>query len=350
MKYPKISIIVPVYNVEKYLPQCLDSLLLQTMEDIEVICVNDGSTDGSLAILETYAHNDNRVIVINQKNKGVSVARNTGLEHVSGSYYMFVDSDDWLEPETCETAYAYSLSYRADCLLFSYVKEFGDHSVINHIFDNDYVWDGPEVLDNFHRRLFGLIDKELSRPQDGDIIVSPCMQLFNTAKFSSLRFYDIREIGSFEDGLYQIDLYENCNRLVYIDKPFYHYRKTNEASITTKYNPRLINQWQHLYDLLEEKIPSKSSLAYHEALNNRICLSIIGIGLNLIKSDSGLIKESAELRDLLKTSRFKVAFNKLSLKVFPIHWRLFFTLAKYRLTLSLIIMLSIMEFIRKHKR
>jgi glycosyltransferase EpsH len=320
------------------------------MPDIEIICVNDGSTDNSQFILDRYAQKDKRIIVINQQNSGVSIARNTGLEHIHGEYYMFVDSDDWLQPETCEIAYYNIVSYRADCLMFSYVKEFGGHSVVNHIFDGDFVWEKADVVSKFYRRLFGLVGKELSKPQDGDIIVSPCMQLFKTSKYGKLRFYDIRETGSFEDGLYQMDLYKDCDRLVYLDKPFYHYRKTNEASITTKYNPKLIPQWQHLFDLIEKKIPGKENAIFYEALNNRICLSLIGIGLNTIKSDKRLINKSKELKSVLQTPRYRAAYKSLTLHVFPYHWRLFFSLAKNKMTLSLVLMLYLMEYMRKHKQ
>ena len=101
---PKISIIIPVYNVEKYLQKCLDSVINQTYKNLEIICINDGSPDNSGKILDEYAKKDGRVIVIHQENAGVSVARNKGLEIASGEYIAFVDSDDWLEPECYELA------------------------------------------------------------------------------------------------------------------------------------------------------------------------------------------------------------------------------------------------------
>ncbi len=94
---PKVSVIVPVYNVEKYLCQCLDSLVNQTLQDIEIICINDGSTDGSPDILEKYAKKDSRITVINQKNQGVAVARNEGLAVACGAYIGFCDPDDWVD-------------------------------------------------------------------------------------------------------------------------------------------------------------------------------------------------------------------------------------------------------------
>ena len=105
MKQPKVSIIVPVYNVEKYLTRCLDSLLNQTLKDIEIICINDGSKDNSLSILKNYSVLDNRIRLIDQKNQGQSVARNKGIEIAAGEYIGFVDSDDWVDLDFFEKLY-----------------------------------------------------------------------------------------------------------------------------------------------------------------------------------------------------------------------------------------------------
>ena len=105
MDYPKISVIVPVYNVENYLRRCLESLVNQTYINLEIIIVNDGSQDNSLAIAESFALKDKRIRIISQKNAGLSAARNTALQHITGDYVAFLDSDDWLEQD----AYAYML-------------------------------------------------------------------------------------------------------------------------------------------------------------------------------------------------------------------------------------------------
>jgi glycosyltransferase involved in cell wall biosynthesis len=93
---PKVSVIIPVYNTEKYLRQCLDSVVNQTLKDIEIICINDGSTDKSLTILRDYASKDNRIVVINNTNEGAGASRNKGLEISNGTYLVFWDSDDFL--------------------------------------------------------------------------------------------------------------------------------------------------------------------------------------------------------------------------------------------------------------
>lgn len=183
---PKISVIVPVYNVENYLSRCVDSLLNQTLRDIEIILVDDGSPDKCPEMCDEYAKMDNRVHVIHKENGGLSSARNEGLKYIKGEYYMFVDSDDWIDTETCKVCYEEIIASESDCLMFSYTKEFGNHSIINHVFHHDkIIWDEPDVKEHIHRRLFGLIGQELARPQDSDLIVSAWMQLFKASKFKN---------------------------------------------------------------------------------------------------------------------------------------------------------------------
>ena len=102
---PYVSVIIPVYNTAPYLRQCLDSVCKQTLQNIEIICINDGSTDNSAEILQQYEEKDSRVCVITQENKGIAVARNIGLQYARGQYIGFVDSDDWIEPNMFALAY-----------------------------------------------------------------------------------------------------------------------------------------------------------------------------------------------------------------------------------------------------
>ena len=314
--------------------------------------MNDGSKDSSLEILNHYVKKDKRIIVIDQLNSGVSVARNNALDRVKGEYYMFVDSDDWLDLDACEFSYNRIKELGADCLMFSYVKEFGNHSIESRIFDSgEFVYNEIETRRNFHRRLFGLLGDELEYPEKGDIIISPCMQLFRTSKFNKIRFYDIRNIGTFEDGLYQIDLYRNCQKFVYIDKPFYHYRKTNCNSITSKYNPNLSKQWMVLFELMFQKIKDYNlGLDYIQALDNRIAMSMIGLGLNEIHAKNGFLPSLKKVKTLLAISRVRESLRLLDTSKMPLSWKIFFFLCKHKLIFSLTLMLYLIEFVRTHRK
>ena len=117
---PHVSVIVPVYNVEEYLRKCIDSIVAQTLKDIEIILVDDGSTDGSGTICDEYASQDKRVRVVHKINGGLSSARNTGIEAASAPFLMFIDSDDWVEPNFCEKPYLAAKNNNADLVLFSF--------------------------------------------------------------------------------------------------------------------------------------------------------------------------------------------------------------------------------------
>lgn len=121
---PKISVIIPCYKVEKYLSECLDSVLAQTFTDFEVICVNDGSPDKCADILAEYARKDRRIKILSQENQGLSVARNNGLKQAAGDYVCFIDSDDFIHPQYLELAYAAAQKYRADLVSFDFCKGF----------------------------------------------------------------------------------------------------------------------------------------------------------------------------------------------------------------------------------
>lgn len=114
----KISVILPVYNVEKYLRQCLDTIIGQTLREIEILCVDDGSTDNSARILKEYAQKDQRIKIYTQKNAGAGAARNLGLRHASGKYLSFLDSDDFFEPDMLEEAYEQAERYEAEMVVF----------------------------------------------------------------------------------------------------------------------------------------------------------------------------------------------------------------------------------------
>lgn len=119
---PKISVIVPVYNVEQYLKICLDSILAQTFQDFEIICINDGSTDNSLKILEEYKQLDDRLVILTQTQSGAAIARNNGIKQSKGEYIQFLDSDDYVEPNLLEEMYKRARTHQADLVVCSYKK------------------------------------------------------------------------------------------------------------------------------------------------------------------------------------------------------------------------------------
>lgn len=341
---PKVSIIVPVYNVEKYLLQCLDSLLLQTLKDIEIVCVNDGSTDNSLNILRNYASKDARIVIIDQKNQGLSGARNTGVHSSHGDYLMFVDSDDWIDTQTCEAMYNNAVRHDADIVMCTYVKEFGTHSTVVHTYDRNEIV--CSVQEGVILRLFGPLGEEINKPENIDLPVSAWGKLYKSEIAKSIDFIDTKKIGT-EDLLYMIEVFTKSDIFVYMDIPFYHYRRSDYGTLTTKHMKDKYERWITLYDMLSQIIETeKFGDEYKRALNNRIAFSIIGLGLNEILADKSIWNKKNRMKEILNSERYTRALDELEISGMPMHWKFFFFLCKHKYTFSLVLLLQIMELLR----
>lgn len=194
---PKVSIVIPVYNVEKYLRECLDSVVNQTLRDIEIICINDGSTDNSLQILAEYESVETRLKVISQENGGQSKARNVGLEVAAGEYIYFLDSDDYIKTNALEILYTIATTNNLEILYF-------DSEVIyeNDILKNEF----PEYSTAYNRKkeYTGVFDgKNLfcKLIMDNAYAVSPCLQ------FAKREYLEEKHIRFFEGIIYEDNLY-----------------------------------------------------------------------------------------------------------------------------------------------
>lgn len=216
----KISIIVPVYNVEEYLPKCLDSLINQTLKDIEIICINDGSTDSSGEILEKYSKKDSRLKVITQSNQGVSAARNNGVEIAKGEYIGFVDSDDWVDADFYEKLYTTAKQYSADIAAADMVRV--KHGKIRKFFN----FNETRISDNFIEKL------KLCNAPDFSYT---CNKIYKTdaVKKNNLRF----EHGmNYEDIIYTAQALYYLNKLVTVPGTNYYYFSRKNSIIHSKGN------------------------------------------------------------------------------------------------------------------
>ena len=343
-----ISIIVPVYNVENYLGKCLDSLINQTYKDIEIICINDGSTDNSLNILREYEQIDSRIIIIDQKNGGLSDARNIGLKEAAGEYIMFVDSDDWIDLETCQKALEAMLKYSTDIVMWSYIREYENKSLPKSIFDNNIYFDKKDTVNKIYRRLFGLYKEELSQPENADALVTVWGKLYKSELIlkNNIRFIDTKKIGTCEDALFNMEVFKNVKSSYFINSCFYHYRKIN-TSVTSRYREDLYIKWDNLYELMNEQIEDNDlGLIFNEALSNRIALNMIDLGLNVTYSNKNTRDNCYELKKILKNSKVSKAVKNMDLQYFPIHWKIFFYFIKRNRIFPVYMMLIIMNKLR----
>lgn len=214
---PKISVIIPCYNVEKYLRECLDSVVNQTLKDIEIICVNDGSTDGTQKILEEYAKKDSRIFVINQENSGVSVARNNGIKQVHGKCVMFLDSDDYLDIRACEFAYEKIVENNSDICSFLCAK------MNNGV--KQFIAGETEFFTKYENKT---IDTELIE----HFLISAYCKLIKSDFLKKNKIFFPEGIKTGEDSIFNLICLYFKPRYVFLNKELYYYNIDVESSAT----------------------------------------------------------------------------------------------------------------------
>lgn len=226
----KVSIIVPVYNTEKYIDECLNSLENQTLKEIEIICVNDGSKDGSLGILNAHAAKDSRIKVINQENAGVAAARNKGLDEARGDYVAFVDSDDIITPWAYEKLYNSAVKCGVD-VVASNLTRFEDGTEVNI---NDAKYEDNKV------HMF--ICRKYQNPFY-DMNVNTAFMVTKLYRREFLNENNIRfkeGVTHYEDGLFNFLIFARIRRVVYDENTFYYYRINRPGSAVTEFNAKKV--------------------------------------------------------------------------------------------------------------
>ena len=342
----KISIIIPAYNIENYIENCLESLINQTYKNIEIIVVNDGSKDKTLQIINEFAKKDNRIKVINQQNQGVSESRNNALEKVEADYIMFVDGDDWIEKNTCEIVINEIKKENPDILCFAYIREYKNNALKKAVFEEEKsIFKNSEIKDKLHRRLFGLISEELMHPEKLDVLSPVWGKVYKKPLLDGLRFCPLKDIGmTGEDTFFNIDVFEKAKKVVCIKKYLYHYRKENEKSLTKALDEQFIEKRRKSYSKMKRIIEERNyDNSYEIALDNRYAIYLIAIGLKIVKAKVNHKTKLNNVKRTLEDDIYITAIRKLDISKMPIHWKLFFEFAKYRITLLVYFLLLVMN-------
>lgn len=229
MKEVKVSIIIPVYNVEKYLKQCLNSAINQRLKEIEIIAVNDGSTDNSLNILREYENKFKNFIIINQENKGLSGARNSGLKVAKGEYVYFLDSDDYISEELCENCYKECKNNRLDIIMFDAEVFYDENSLkSNHEFDYDRHKKLQSEVINGINLYEELLRKDIYRSQVCTYFYKREFLIKNNIKFYSGILH--------EDELFTAKVLLLCEYIKYIPEKFFFRRVRSNSIMTSGYS------------------------------------------------------------------------------------------------------------------
>ena len=252
MGMPKISIIVPVYNVEKYIERCLNSLVNQTMKDIEIIVVNDGTLDNSMDICERFAVLDDRIKLFNKENEGLGLARNYGLERATGEFICFVDSDDYVTYDMCDLLYRAAIEHGADIVYGGVYYDDNNNTIIgmNHVKETK-IWRGENEVRSL------LLDFIATKPEiknDTIMEVSVWKAIFRRSIFeqNDIRFVSERVFIS-EDVIFDIDYLSKSQCIVAIPNCVYYYC-VNQDSLSKTFRTDRFTKVKELYNEIVKKL------------------------------------------------------------------------------------------------
>lgn len=264
----KVSIIIPIYNTDRYLFRCLESVCSQTYQNMEIICIDDGSTDNSGNILEEYARNDSRIKAVHQKNHGESNARNEGLKLAKGDYIGFIDCDDWIDSDMYEILMTYAENNDLDIVASSWYKETASYSkkaenqfpITEQIFGSDMLLKYIYMRDSY--RGFAYMWNKLYK-----------RRILENDKGALLLFDESLRLGG--DVVYLAQTALRTGKAKYIDRAFYHYRQREDSGCHTKDIGKM-RDWIKAYEIVielfeKEKVDKetvnyvKRFLAYHSS-------------------------------------------------------------------------------------
>lgn len=223
---PLVSVIVPVYGTENYLSTCIESIIAQTYNNLEIILVDDGSKDNSGAICDDYAEKDARIVVIHKSNNGVSAARNTGLDHANGDFFTFVDSDDELYPNAIEFLLKDIFDYNADMASAVKTAVYPDGNETNPYTNHESkIYEGLDML---------MLSLDGERQTN-----SACAKLFNRAKFCSVRFEEGKSIN--EDGFYLFQCYTLKPTVIQHNESVYKYYIRSNSNSRNEFSEKYLD-------------------------------------------------------------------------------------------------------------
>ena len=304
MSESKISIIIPVYNFEKYLRECLDSCVNQTLEDIEIICVDDCSTDNSYKILEEYQQKDSRIKIFRHKeNKNQGAARNTGLANATGEYVWFIDSDDYIDTKACQILYEAIKEFDVDLLCFSALK-FVDEDKKHHFFYDKYYHQGLQI-NKIYRPKTNWKEIKFS-----NLNVSACMYLTKTSLIQNFKF---REGVFFEDTDFTTILLTSVDSFCYIPYAAYFYRMNPTSTMQTPITQEKLDHVEACMKSLEKFVTEKNLSKRHFLY--KFLVDQIDLNLKLYGSNQNIEKgKLATLILMEKKYRTLYSFARKSLR------------------------------------
>lgn len=324
-----ISVIVPVYNSEKYLKRCIDSILNQTYKAIELILVDDGSPDNCGKICDEYAKKDKRVRVIHKTNAGVSAARNSGLEIASGNYATFVDSDDYIEPEMYGNMMEKVHQYNCDVVMCDCIKDFTDHS---EIYTHDIragFYDKEQLVNEYYPHL--LMMENVEYPAT----ISNWLILFNRNKLGNLRY--VVGVRYSEDLLFGAQLVYNTDSFYYMKEQAYYHYYINPTSATHKFTVDKWNDYKTLHFEINKYFSECESFDFSHQIDLCLLFFVYNSVSNIFSADNLEREKKFEIvKNILGDNEVRRMFSNIKVLKLPISKKLKIVtiIYKYRIGLS----------------
>lgn len=262
---PKVSVIIPMYNTERFLPECLDSVLDQSLVDIEIILINDESPDRCIEIADNYAQKDSRIRVISQRNGGLASARNTGLKNATGDYICFIDSDDWIKQDMFECMYNMLSCSGSDICISGIQMVNSEKGIIESIcpeFEANYLGEEIQLI---CQCFYGEPLNKGGRNKFAQSVCT-CMYKRSFLEDNDLRFTNCKS----EDSMFNIRAFRQAKSVSVIPECFYNYRKDGQESLTSQFSHEQIEQFSQRYKLLKKEAQKEPEGFREECLKRSV--------------------------------------------------------------------------------
>lgn len=277
------SVIIPTYNIQKYINDNINSLFYQTYQNIEIICIDDGSTDSSFRILQHYAQKDSRIKILTQKNQGAAIARNLGLSIAKGKYVIFLDSDDYFEPDLIEVSIAQAEKFKADMVIFkaeAFDDLTGKTSPLN---------DRISSLKEYQNKTFCY--KDMPKDILNSFLIAPWNKLYRKSFLDKYGF-QFQNVKRTNDLLFTSQTLVMAEKIILLDKVLVHYRTGQTKNLQSGNSKTPLDFYKALYELkryLDEK-----------NLYEKVCKSYIKMVLDVIFYNLNSINSNEQIKELMQ--------------------------------------------------
>ena len=329
----KVTIIIPIYNLEKYIKKCIDSVIKQTLKEIEIILVDDGSTDASPSICDDYAKNDDRIKVVHQKNMGLSGARNTGIHESTGKWFMIVDGDDWLEPDAVEVLYKNAEDNDSDIFISSFYDNYPQKQIKDSFFNEDRLqFHTPEEKTYLQENCISR--NKYSNKKCVTNVGVTWARLYKRQFIIDKNLEFIVGLKRTQDAIFNLYAFEYANKVDYIDIPTHHYRIW-ENSASRKYSKDFhitANELsQHILEFMKK---TNKEIVMKQAYYSKVfklLIEIIKIEIIPIANNLSFKEKKKFLKQLSESDIYSEAIKNVDKKTLNRNQNLVHTLLKYKL-------------------